>query len=63
MRAGISPADFKLNGRRVEALVDTGATLVAINLRRQSASASALTPADFKYQVDTANGKARAASR
>ena len=54
--------DFKLNGRRVEALVDTGATLVAINLSTAKRIGIDLTPADFKYEVDTANGKARAAS-
>jgi aspartyl protease family protein len=54
--------DFKLNGRRVEALVDTGATLVAINASMAKRIGIDLTPADFKYEVDTANGKARAAS-
>ena len=54
--------DFKLNGRRVAALVDTGATLVAINASMAKRIGIELTPADFKYEVDTANGKARAAS-
>jgi aspartyl protease family protein len=54
--------EFKLNGRRVEALVDTGATLVAINFSMAKRIGIDLTPADFKYEVDTANGKARAAS-
>lgn len=55
-------ADFKLNGRRVNAIVDTGATLVAINASTAKAIGISLTPADFKYQVSTANGNARAAS-
>jgi aspartyl protease family protein len=54
--------DFKLNGRRVAALVDTGATLVAINASMAKHIGIDLTPDDFKYEVDTANGKARAAS-
>jgi aspartyl protease family protein len=53
---------FKLNGRRVEALVDTGATLVAINASTAKRIGIDLTPADFKYEVDTANGKVHAAS-
>ena len=54
--------DFKLNGRPVAALVDTGATLVAINLSMAKRIGIRLSPADFKYQVETANGTARAAS-
>ena len=54
--------DFKLNGRQITALVDTGATLVAINASTAKRIGIDLSPADFKYQVDTANGKARAAS-
>lgn len=55
-------ADFKLNGRRVNAMVDTGATLVAINLSTAKRIGITLTPADFRYQVSTANGNAKAAS-
>ena len=54
--------EFKLNGRQVKALVDTGATLVAINASTAKRIGITLSPADFKYQVDTANGTARAAS-
>jgi aspartyl protease family protein len=54
-------ADFKLNGRRVNAMVDTGATLVALNLSTAKKIGLKLTPADFKYEVSTANGNARAA--
>jgi aspartyl protease family protein len=53
--------DFKLNGRRVKAMVDTGATLVAINQSTARRIGISLTPADFKYKVATANGDARAA--
>ena len=55
-------ADFKLNGRSIDAMVDTGATLVAINLSTARRIGIQLTPADFKYEVNTANGKTRAAS-
>jgi aspartyl protease family protein len=53
--------DFKINGRRVKAMVDTGATLVAINQSTAKRIGISLTPADFKYKVATANGDARAA--
>ena len=55
-------ADFKLNGRSIDAMVDTGATLVAINLSTARRIGIQLTPGDFKYTVNTANGKTRAAS-
>lgn len=54
--------DFKLNGRRTTALVDTGATLVAINMSTARRIGIRLSPSDFKYEVGTANGKTRAAS-
>lgn len=52
---------FTINGRREKGMVDTGASMVAINLataRRLGISSADL---DFRYSVDTANGKARAA--
>lgn len=55
-------ADFRLNGRSVDAMVDTGATLVAINLSTARRIGIQLAPADFKHTVKTANGKTRAAS-
>jgi aspartyl protease family protein len=55
-------ADFKLNGRRVEALVDTGATAVAINASTARRIGLSLKAADFKHAVNTANGVARAAA-
>lgn len=54
-------ADFKLNGRRVEALVDTGATAVAINASTARRIGLSLKTSDFKHAVNTANGAARAA--
>ncbi len=54
--------DFKLNGRRVNALVDTGATLVAINQSTARRIGLRLKASDFKYEVRTANGNTKAAS-
>ncbi len=53
-------SDIEVNGRRFRALVDTGATLVAI--RFEDARALGLvTPTDrFDLRVNTANGVARA---
>lgn len=55
-------ADFKFNGRRVQAVIDTGATLVAMNASTARRVGISITPADFKYTVETANGKAKAAA-
>lgn len=55
-------ADFKLNGRRVEALVDTGATAVAINASTARRIGLSLKSSDFRHSVNTANGEARAAA-
>ncbi|MBC2771306.1 TIGR02281 family clan AA aspartic protease [Rhizobium sp. AQ_MP] len=52
---------FRMNGKPVEAMVDTGASLIAINVstaRRLGFSPASL---DFRYQVNTANGSIKAA--
>lgn len=53
---------FKLNGRKVEAMVDTGATYIAINRSLADRIALGLRDDDFKYQVNTANGRVAAAA-
>ena len=54
-------ATFKINGRQVDAMVDTGATVVAINLSTARRAGVKVSPADFTQEVSTANGAAKAA--
>ncbi|WP_299869162.1 TIGR02281 family clan AA aspartic protease [uncultured Hoeflea sp.] len=60
-RAGHFSADFRINGRNVRGLIDTGATYVALNASTARNLGLGLTSADFKHEVNTANGKTRAA--
>lgn len=55
-------AGFTLNGRQVEALIDTGASAVAINRSTARRIGIGLAQADFRHQVATANGRTLAAS-
>jgi aspartyl protease family protein len=55
-------ADFRLNGHDIPAMIDTGATVVAINLSTARRIGVVLTPSDFTYSVTTANGKTKAAA-
>ncbi|EJK79311.1 TIGR02281 family clan AA aspartic protease [Rhizobium rhizogenes] len=53
--------DFKINGRPVQGMIDTGATYVAINestARRLGISGSDL---DYRYTTQTANGPSKVA--
>ena len=54
-------ADFRINGRLIKGLIDTGATYVAINTSTARNLGLRLGSSDFKYQVRTANGVTRAA--
>jgi aspartyl protease family protein len=54
-------ADFRLNGHDVPAMIDTGATVVAINEATARRIGIVLMPSDFTHAVTTANGKTRAA--
>jgi aspartyl protease family protein len=51
----------RLNGRQVDALIDTGATLVAINLSTARKAGISVQPSDFSHPVATANGSIKAA--
>lgn len=54
-------ADFRINGRLIKGLIDTGATYVAINTSTARNLGLGLANSDFQYQVRTANGVTRAA--
>jgi len=54
-------AFFRLNGLCVEGMIDTGATAVAINASTARRAGIQLSPGDFIYTVETANGTVRAA--
>ena len=60
-REGHFSADFRINGRSVKGMIDTGATYVAINTSTARNLGLNLTNSDFKHQVQTANGKTGAA--
>ena len=51
-----------INGRRIDVMVDTGATLVALTYEDAEASGIFPRDSDFKYKVNTANGVARVAA-
>ncbi|MGI6854140.1 TIGR02281 family clan AA aspartic protease [Mesorhizobium sp. 1B3] len=55
-------ADFRLNGRLLPAMIDTGATLVAINASTARKIGISLRPHEFRYKVETANGPTKAAT-
>jgi aspartyl protease family protein len=53
--------DFRINGKAVQGMIDTGATYVALNeslARRLGYTANQL---EFRYAVNTANGQTKAA--
>jgi aspartyl protease family protein len=52
---------FKLNGRQVDGMIDTGATLVAINTSTARRIGLSLNASDFNHEVSTANGTIKAA--
>ena len=51
-----------INGRPIEVLVDTGATMVALSYEDAQAAGIFPQAGDFKHRVNTANGVARVAS-
>jgi len=55
-------ASFKLNGRNVDAMIDTGASVVAINETTARRIGLSLKPSDYTHEVQTANGGTPAAA-
>lgn len=53
--------ELRINGRKVDGLIDTGATLVALNLSTARRLGITVPQSEFKHEVTTANGKTRAA--
>lgn len=54
-------ASFRLNGRQIDAMIDTGASVVAINLSTARRIGVQVGNADFVHDVSTANGTVKAA--
>jgi aspartyl protease family protein len=54
-------AEIKINGRKIDGLIDTGATLVALNVSTARRLGIAVPQSEFRHEVNTANGKTRAA--
>lgn len=54
-------AAFRINGRPADGMIDTGATLVALTASTARRAGIVLSPADYRAEVDTANGHTRAA--
>jgi aspartyl protease family protein len=67
-RAQIAPdsrghfiTDIRFNGQNLRAMIDTGASSVAINTSTARRIGISLRPDDFRYRVSTANGETSAA--
>jgi aspartyl protease family protein len=54
--------DFKLNGRKIHAIIDTGATFIALNRSTASRIGVNVTASDMVNPVTTANGTTAAAA-
>lgn len=53
--------EAEVNGSRIDVLVDTGATIVALTYDDAERAGVRLSPADFTHEVKTANGVAKVA--
>jgi len=60
--SGHFETEAEVNGSRVDVMVDTGATLVALTYDDAQRAGIYLKPSDFTYEVKTANGVAKIAS-
>ncbi len=54
-------SEAEVNGRSIDVMVDTGATLVALTYEDAERAGIFLRPGDFTHQVSTANGIAKIA--
>ncbi|WP_367716770.1 TIGR02281 family clan AA aspartic protease [Nitratireductor sp. GISD-1A_MAKvit] len=61
-RTGHYVGQFRINGRKMPAMIDTGATYVAVNRDTARRIGAKLSASDFKYEVNTANGRVKAAA-
>ena len=59
--SGHFTGNFRINGRSVDGLIDTGATYIALNTTTAKSLGIRLAPSDFTYGVRTANGTTKAA--
>ncbi len=60
-RSGHFLAHAMVNGRPIQVMVDTGATIVALTYDDAQRAGIFVRPADFTHRVSTANGTARVA--
>lgn len=54
-------AEFRFNGRPVEGLLDTGATMIAINTSTARRLGLSVARSDYRHEVKTANGTTKGA--
>ncbi|WP_137155218.1 TIGR02281 family clan AA aspartic protease [Rhizobium sp. FKL33] len=59
--AGHFEGRFRLNGKPLDAMIDTGATFVTVNEADARNLGYGGNELNFRYEVDTANGPAKAA--
>lgn len=60
-RNGHFVTEAEINGRNIQVMVDTGASLVALSFRDAEEAGIFLTKKDFTHRISTANGVARVA--
>jgi aspartyl protease family protein len=60
-RNGHFMTEAEVNGRRIEVMVDTGASIIALTYEDAAAIGVEPSPRDFTHQVSTANGVSRVA--
>ena len=53
--------DFRINGKPIRGLIDTGATYVAVNKSTARRLGFGAADLDYRYSVSTANGETKAA--